>query len=450
MQGFPVGDDVGAYVPPNMPQGMVSSPSFVSYTPSLERTPAIPATFMPMDVTTPRLRSPPLSGISSPRTDWRLSRDSLVQPSLPYTKEFLDDYRRRMQNVTDPEPQMEFATYLIDAGKRICESDSQSKQARKQRDALVAEGLRLIKKLATSGSGPGKPPYADAQFFLANCYGNGTLGMPIDHAKSYRLYVQASKQNHPAATYRTAVCNEVGAGTKRNFQRGVLFYRKAASLGDTAGMYKLGMVLLYGLLDQPANPREAIVWLRRAASQADEDNPHALYELATHHADPSNRFVPYNEALARDLYTQAARLGHAPSQCKLGDAYANGTLACPVDPRSSVAWFNKAANKGEGQAELALSGWYLTGAEGVLMQSDSEAYTWARRAANKGIANAEYAVGHYSEVGIGTPVNLDEALRWYTRAAAKQHPRAIQRVQDLKASNGRAPLKVPDADCVVM
>jgi TPR repeat protein len=31
--------------------------------------------------------------------------------------------------------------------------------------------------------------------------------------------------------------------------------------------------------------------------------------------------------------------------------------------------------------------------EGVLKQSDNEAYLWGRRAANKGHAKAEYAVG---------------------------------------------------------
>lgn len=32
-------------------------------------------------------------------------------------------------------------------------------------------------------------------------------------------------------------------------------------------------------------------------------------------------------------------------------------------------------------------------AEGVLKQSDQEAYLWGRKAANKGLAKAEYAVG---------------------------------------------------------
>lgn len=63
-----------------------------------------------------------------------------------------------------------------------------------------------------------------------------------------------------------------------------------------------------------------------------------------------------------------------------------------VNPRRSIAWYTRAAESGYSEAELALSGWYLTGAEGILPQSSQEAYLWARKAADKGLSNAEYAV----------------------------------------------------------
>ncbi|KAK0542082.1 hypothetical protein OC846_006849, partial [Tilletia horrida] len=330
-------------------------------------------------------------GASSLAAARRKSKETEPAQRLPFNKEFVDEYRARMKEDPDPEAQFAFAKYLIEAAKRIHDPRDGPKQARKYRDNLLSESLKLIKRLATTGMGLGKPPYAEAQFFLANCFGNGSLGLQVDHEKAYNLYVQASKQNHPAATYRTAVCNEVGAGTKRDHHRAVLFFRKASALGDTAGMYKLGMVLLNGLLGQPRNPREAIVWLKRAAGQADEDNPHALHELgllyerapALGASGPSSSSaaagmsaaaraaearaelahaagIAQDEAYARELYTQAAQLGYAPSQFKLGSAYEFGSLTCAVDPRRSIAWYTKAAQKGDGESELALSGWYLT------------------------------------------------------------------------------------------
>lgn len=330
----------------------------------------------------------------------------------PYTKQYIDDYRQRIKADPDPEAHFSYARYLIDAAKKIGADVRDQRAVRKYRDTLIQEALRVIKRLATQGQ-----PYDDAQFFLANCYGTGMLGLQVDHEKAYHLYLQAAKQNHAAATYRVAVCNEIGVGTRKEPPRAAAFYRKAASLGDTAAMYKLGMILLQGSLGEGRNPREAVGWLRRAGEQADEDNPHALHELALLHEDTSEQIVPHDPLQAKEYFSRAAYLGYTQSQHKLGQCYEFGALGCPVDPRRSIAWYTKAAEKGNAEAELALSGWYLTGSEAVLKQSDSEAYLWARRAANKGLAKAEYAVGYYAEVGIGVKQDTEFAKRWYMRAA---------------------------------
>jgi uncharacterized protein len=330
----------------------------------------------------------------------------------PYTKEYIDQYRQRIKADPDPEAHFAYARYLIDAAKHIGADAKDQRAVKKYRDVLIQEALKVIRRLATQGQ-----PYDEAQFFLANCYGTGMLGLQVDHEKAYHLYLQAAKQNHPASSYRVAVCNEIGAGTRREPPRAIAFYRKAASLGDTAAMYKLGMILLNGSLGEQKNPREAIGWLRRAAEQADEENPHALHELALLHEMPNSGLVPHDPFYAKKLLTQAGQLGYTQSQFKLGQCYEFGTLTCAVDPRRSIAWYTKAAEKGNAEAELALSGWYLTGVEGVLKQSDSEAYLWARRAANKGLAKAEYAVGYYAEQGIGIKMDIEFAKRWYMRAA---------------------------------
>jgi uncharacterized protein len=330
----------------------------------------------------------------------------------PYTKEYIDQYRQRIKADPDPEAHFLYAKYLIEAAKRVGAEAKDQRAVKKYRDFLIAESLKVIRRLATQGQA-----YDEAQFFLANCYGTGMLGLQVDHERAYHLYLQAAKQNHAAASYRVAVCNEIGAGTRREPQRAAAFYRKAASLGDTPAMYKLGMILLNGSLGEAKNPREAINWLKRAAEQADEDNPHALHELGLLHEQVNSPLVLHDPVYAKNLFTQAAHLGYTASQYKLGQCYEYGSLTCPVDPRRSIAWYTKAAEKGDSEAELALSGWYLTGSEGVLKQSDSEAYLWARRAANKGLSKAEYAVGYYAEVGIGIKQDIEFAKRWYMRAA---------------------------------
>ncbi|KAJ3877479.1 hypothetical protein F5879DRAFT_793711 [Lentinula edodes] len=345
----------------------------------------------------------------------------------PYTKQYIDSYRQRIKGDPDPEAHFLYAKYLIDAARKIRTSSKDQRSAKKYSELLIGEALKVVRRLATQGDA-----YAEAQFFLANCFGTGALGLQVDHERAYHLYLQAAKQNHAAASYRVAVCNEIGAGTRKEPPRAAAFYRKAASLGDTAAMYKLGMILLQGLLGEAKNPREAVGWLRRAAEQADEENPHALHELGLLYEMPNSGLVPHDPIQAKNLFTQAAHLGYTQSQYKLGQCYEYGALSCPVDPRRSIAWYTKAAEKGDPEAELALSGWYLTGSEGVLKQSDNEAYLWARRAANKGLSKAEYAVGYYAEVGIGINQDIEFAKRWYMRAAAQGNKRAMNRLTEMK------------------
>lgn len=156
------------------------------------------------------------------------------------------------------------------------------KRIKKNREILHAEAVRWIKK-AAAGSFIGKPGYDEAIFMLADCYGNGTLGLAINHDKAFSLYAQAAKQGHVNSIYRSGVCYEVGAGTRRDPSRAIQFYKKAAMLGDSAAMFKIGTILLNGTLGQTKNPREGVNWLKRAAMQVDDTTPHALHELAMLH-----------------------------------------------------------------------------------------------------------------------------------------------------------------------
>ena len=124
------------------------------------------------------------------------------------------------------------------------------------------------------------------------------MGLQVDLEKAFGLYFSAAKAGHTASCYRTAMCCECGIGTKRDPQKAMQFYRKAASLGDVASMYKLGIspsqhktdgagiIMLRGLFGLPINTREAITWLKRAAENADEENPQALHILVPHPSKP--------------------------------------------------------------------------------------------------------------------------------------------------------------------
>lgn len=329
--------------------------------------------------------------------------------------EDLHNLQMAVQNdPTDKVARLAYVKGLAEAATQLTNDDPKGKN--RERDHYNQEGKAMIKKLVSAG-------YTEAIFYLADCYGSGALGMNIDPREAFHLYQSAAKAGHSQAAYRVAVCCELGpeAGTRRDPTKSLQWYRRAASLGDVAATYKLGVVLLKGLLDQPRNPREALTWLQRAASLADAENPHALHELALLHENPGLRgmggLVAADPLAACQLLHRAADLGYKFSQYRLGIAYENGLLGCPPDPRHAIIFYSRAAAQGEHHSELSLSGWYLTGVEGVLQQSDMEAYLWARKAAASGLAQAEYAMGYFAEVGIGGPSNLDDAKRWYWKAS---------------------------------
>ncbi|KAF1359020.1 hypothetical protein EJ07DRAFT_121872 [Lizonia empirigonia] len=363
----------------------------------------------------------------------------------PVTHDELNRLRKGWKdNPQDDATGLRFAKKLVEAASVLAdENGTADKRARdKNKEKFILEAHKIVKKLA-------QHQYGEAMFYLADCYGQGLLGLQVDMKEAFTLYQSAAKAGHAASAYRTAVCcemgHEEGGGTKRDLLKAVQWYRRAAALGDTPALYKMGMILLKGLLGQQKNQGEAINMLQRAANSADRDNPHSLHELALIYEQPANgneRIIP-DESYSLQLFMQAAELGYKFSQFRLGQAFEYGLLGCTIDPRTSIGWYTKAAAQEEHQSELALSGWYLTGIEGMLQQSDTEAYLWARKAAcaEPPLPKALFAMGYFTEVGIGCPRSLDEAKRWYGRAAAYKFPKAQERLEELKRGGSKAQMK---------
>ncbi|CAK7207504.1 hypothetical protein SEUCBS139899_010314 [Sporothrix eucalyptigena] len=359
-------------------------------------------------------------------------------PEPPITPELLERLRNTVKaDPNNQEASLKLAKKLVEAVDVLVPTLPDPRTRSKARERYAYDAHKLLKKLAGQQNG-------DAMFFMADCLGRGTFGQEPDNKEAFTLYQSAAKLGHAAAAYRTAVCceigNEEGGGTRKDPLKAMQWYKRAATLGDTPAMYKVGMILLKGLLGQQRNPREAVGWLKRAAERADPENPHALHELGLlYESAQPNDVILRDEAYAFQLFKQAADLGYKFSQFRLGCAYEYGLMGCPVDGRLSIMWYSKSATQEEHQSELALSGWYLTGADGVLQQSDTEAYLWARKAATAGLAKAEYAMGYFTEIGIGVAANLEDAKRWYWRAAAQDFPKARERLEDLKRSGKTGP-----------
>ena len=199
--------------------------------------------------------------------------------SGPVTYKDLEVLRQKaLRSPNDQAAQLLLAKTLVEAAGVLIDERADPSAKKRNRDKYHSDALKIIKKLSASG-------YPEADFYYGDCISRGVLGLQPDIKEAFTLYQKAAKANHAQAAYRVAVCCEIGqeegGGTKRDPVKAMQWYKRAATLGDAAAMYKMGVIQLKGLLNQPKDSRNAVTWLRRAAERADKENPHALHELVS-------------------------------------------------------------------------------------------------------------------------------------------------------------------------
>lgn len=175
------------------------------------------------------------------------------------------------------------------------------------------------------------------------------------------------------------------------------------------------MAYLLGQLGLDADPYAAVPLLRQAYHNSDIDCPQPAYvygmllagELDIPSQIPSNLVLPSNthetaalaaqHAQARDALERAAYLCLPQAQYKCGWMYEHAAYGCSYDPLVSVQWYSLASQGGEIEADMALSKWFLCGADGQFGKNEKLARTFAEKAARKGHQNGAFAMGYYYE-----------------------------------------------------
>ncbi len=230
------------------------------------------------------------------------------------------------------------------------------------------------------------------------------------------------------------------------------------------------MANLLGQLDIPVNYPAAIPLLRSAADTAVLDTPQPAYIYGmllagefSHVPVPAHLLQPPPpltlDSEARRRIEHAAYLHFVPAQYKLGWCYEHARLDCAYDPLLSVQWYSLASQGGEMEADMALSKWFLCGAEGCFDVDEALAFTFADKAARRGLPSAEFAIGYYYEVGVGTAQDLESARKWYSKvrssaecacrmkahnkAALRRPPRTTMQMPSSALLRSRAHLRRP-------
>ncbi|KAF9788613.1 hypothetical protein BJ322DRAFT_1050061 [Thelephora terrestris] len=283
---------------------------------------------------------------------------------------------------------------------------------------------------------------AEAIYLRATLEQSGAFpeDIPLNPRVAFRDYEQAARSGYAQAWFKLGRDYE-GFGDEKHartcFERGV-------KAGSESCLYRIGMAHLLGQLALPVRPDLALPLLQRAATLATIQvaQPAYVYGLLLL-GEFSQAVIPphlFSAVLppgvspqleARKHLERAAYLNFSPAQYKLGHAYEFAEPPFPFDALLSVQYYSLASQQGEIEADMALSKWFLCGAEGAFDKDESLAYTFADKAARKGLPSAEFAMGYYAEVGVGGPKDIDAARRWYQRAMQHGNQDAKERLTAL-------------------
>ncbi|KAI9619252.1 hypothetical protein H4Q26_011934 [Puccinia striiformis f. sp. tritici PST-130] len=208
-----------------------------------------------------------------------------------------------------------------------------------------------------------------------------------------------------------------------DWDRAIGAYEHGLAFEECACVYALGMSYLLGQMNLPVDLVQAAVYLKKAAQLANEETPQPAYiygmilagEFESLPQIPQE-ILPPNLSESRYMIEKAAYLGFAAAQYKIGWCYEYSQITCPFDPALSVEYYSLASQQGESEADMALSKWFLCGADGHFAANEPLAVTFAEKAARRGLGSAMFAIGYYLEVGIAGRQDGKAALEWYQRA----------------------------------
>lgn len=140
----------------------------------------------------------------------------------------------------------------------------------------VDKSIHWLKKASAQG-------HAGAQYELAGEYSYGRhidgSGLDRSSAKSFELYTKAANQGHAGAMMQIGQAYQYGEGSVGiSPEQAAVWYKKSADLGDHWGMFYLAVQYLEGN-GVPQSKDKAIVWLKKSYALGNENAEDELWDM---------------------------------------------------------------------------------------------------------------------------------------------------------------------------
>lgn len=242
----------------------------------------------------------------------------------------------------------------------------------------------LAHRWLTAAADAGNPV---AKANLAIMY-SGSYGLPADRDRYVSLQLEAASAGVDFAQHNVGLIYERGLAVEPDLMVAEGWYRLASAQDLTIAHRSLGQLLSRTASNQAVYD-EAICLLRLASDQGDAQAATFLgtmyrdgvghapdltlareaYELgyqngdsyAAHQLDHLHEFgkgVPVDKQRALGYFLQAAWLGSAPAQYRVGFFIRSGLGGSIADDATALAWFLKAAYQGNTSAQFAAAELY--------------------------------------------------------------------------------------------
>lgn len=250
--------------------------------------------------------------------------------------------------------------------------------------------------------------HAEAATLLARIYLSNVPGGPErDPARAAELLTRAATRGDAAAQYLLGLLYQNGEGVARDGEAAFNWLLAAAEQQHPEAQTALAQLYL-AAPEGERNVEEGLRWLREAASVGVAD---AQLRLAMLLDDPDSGATNRTEAL--DWFRRAAEQGAPLAQRMLGTRYLQGD-GVEADPQEAFRWLTRAAEAGDAGAMTNL-GYAFASGTGTA-QDLGQAARWYNMAAEHGLGRAMVALGRLVETGSGVTADFDAAVALYVRA----------------------------------
>lgn len=213
----------------------------------------------------------------------------------------------------------------------------------------------------------------EAQFDVGEHCSNGTRGIPLDKRKAFDYFLLAAHQGHALAQSTVGFMYYQGEVVPKDVASALKWCTASADQKCRTAISNLGIIYLKGTADEPANPTMAMKQFQSAGLAVS----HAHIAVIYMHGD-----LGYADHIAAAAHCDYA-LAKNPD--------------CPL-------------------ALLTYGRLHARGWPGRRPDFDT-AFTFVSRAAKFNHTPSFQIMGEYYEKGIGTDLNIDDAIKWYARGA---------------------------------